>query len=153
MRERPSGGENGGGNPRSSAKRGSRRKELRRSGMGIFRERKKKAPTRPGRMLKAREAASAEQERLRLMMPKRRSTAKKKGSPHERWMVKSPGPKRAISSSSLAGQRGNEESEREGDPSGRGEKRTVGLEISEADEEGARRRHDWLVAWCSRVNM
>ncbi len=54
------------GNPRSSAKRGSRRNELRRSGMGIFRERKK-APTRPGRMLKAREAASAEQERLRLM--------------------------------------------------------------------------------------
>ena len=63
-------------------------------------------------------------------------------------MVKSPGPKRAMSSSSLAGLRGNEESEREGDPSGRGEERTVGLEISEADEEQARRRHDWLVAWC-----
>ena len=135
------------GNPRSSAKRGSRRKELRRSGMGIFRERKK-APTRPGRMLKAREAPSAEQERLRLIMPRRRSTTRKKGSPHERWMVKSPGQKRAMSSSSLAGLRGNEESEREGDPSGRGEERTVGLEISEADEELARRRHDWLVAWC-----
>jgi hypothetical protein len=53
-------------------------------------------------------------------------------------MVKSPGPKRAMSSSSLAGLRGNEESEREGDPSGRGEERTVGLEISEADEEAAR---------------
>ncbi len=135
-------------NPRSSVKRGSRRKELRRSGMGIFRE-NKKAPTRPGRMLKAREAASAEQERLRLMMmPRRRSTTRKKGSPHERWMVKSPGPKRTMSSSSLAGLRGNEESEREEDPSGRGEERTVGLEINEADEEGARRQHDWLVAWC-----
>jgi hypothetical protein len=63
-------------------------------------------------------------------------------------MVKSPGPKRAMSSSSLAGLRGNEESEREEDPSGRGEERTVGLEINEADEEGARRQHDWLVAWC-----
>jgi len=30
-------------------------------------------------------------------------------------MVKSPGPKRAMSSSSLAGLRGNEESEREGE--------------------------------------
>ena len=85
--------------------------------VGIFRERKK-APTRPGRMLKAREAPSAEQERLRLIMPRRRSTTRKKGSPHERLMVKSPGPKRAMSSSSLAGLRGNEESEREGDPSG-----------------------------------
>jgi hypothetical protein len=40
--------------------------------MGILRERKM-ASTRPGRMLKAREEASAEQERLRLMMPRRRS--------------------------------------------------------------------------------
>ena len=63
-------------------------------------------------------------------------------------MVKSPGPKRAMSSLSLAGLRGNEELEREGDPSGRGEERTVGLEISEADKEGARHRQDWLVAWC-----
>ena len=53
-----------------------------------------------------------------------------------------------MSSSSLAGLRGDEESEREGDPSGRGEERTVGLEINEADEEGTRRRHDWFVAWC-----
>ena len=109
--------------------------------MGIFRERKK-APTRPRRMLKAREAASVEEERLRLMMPRRRSTIRKKGSPHERWMVKSPEPKSAMSSSSLAGLRGGAESEREG------EERTVGLEISEADEEGTRRRHDWFVAWC-----
>ncbi len=41
------------GKPRSSAKRGSRRKKLRRSGIGIFRERKM-APTRPGRMHRER---------------------------------------------------------------------------------------------------
>jgi hypothetical protein len=54
----------------------------------------------------------------------------------------------AMSLSSLAGLRGGEESEREGDPSGRGGKRTVGLEISEADEEGTKCRHDWFVALC-----
>ncbi len=37
-------------------------------------------------MLKARDAASAELERLRLMMSRRRSTTRKKGSPHARWM-------------------------------------------------------------------
>jgi hypothetical protein len=147
MREGPSGGENGGGKSTVIGEEGIAQKGFKEVGDGIFRERKK-APTRPGRMLKAREAASAEQERLRLMMPRRRSTTRKIGSPHERWMVKSPGPKKAMSSSSLVGLRGDEESEREGDSSGKGEERTVGLEINEADEEGARRRHDWFVAWC-----
>jgi hypothetical protein len=63
-------------------------------------------------------------------------------------MVKSPGPKRAMSSSSLAGLRGGAESEREGDPSEKGGDRTVGLETRETDEEGASSRHDWFVAWC-----
>ena len=63
-------------------------------------------------------------------------------------MVKSPGPKRAMSSSSLAGLRGGAESEREEDPSGKGGDRTLGLETREADEEGASSRHDWFVAWC-----
>jgi hypothetical protein len=61
-------------------------------------------------------------------------------------MVKSPGPKRAMSSSSLAGLRGGPESEREGDPSGKGGDRTVGLETREVDKEGASSRHDWFVA-------
>ncbi len=52
-------------------------------------------------MLNARDAPWAELERLRLMIPKRRSTTRKKGSPQARWTVKSPGPKSAISSSSL----------------------------------------------------
>ena len=52
-------------------------------------------------MLNARDAPSAELERLRLLIPKRRSTTRKKGSPQVRWTVKSPGSKRAISSSSL----------------------------------------------------
>ncbi len=107
--------------------------------------RKKEGPNETGKDVESQRGTFS---RTGAVVPRRRSTTRKKGSPHERWMVKSPGPKRAMSSSSLAGLRGNEESEREGDPSGRGEERTVGLEISEADEELARRRHDWLVAWC-----
>ena len=66
---------------------------------------------------------------MRLIMPRRRSTTRKKGSPHQRWMVKSPGPKRAMSSSSLAGMRGGAESEREGDPSECGREGPVGQEM------------------------
>ena len=55
-------------------------------------------------------------------------------------MAKSPGPKRAMSSSSLAGLKGGAESEREGDPSESGGERPMGPEMSA--------RQAWFVAWC-----
>jgi hypothetical protein len=145
VRKGPCRGKNGSGETAIVGEEGIPQKEVEEVGDRHL-PRKKDGPTRPGRMLKAREAASAELERLRLMMPRRRSTTRKKGSPHARWMVKSPGPKRAMSSSSLAGLRGGPESEREGDPSGEGGDRTVGLETREVDKEGASSRHDWFVA-------